>query len=178
MTSTTFLTTLLNETPEQKLIKFVFHNTEFLQKAIAEGSRTICSIPDIKYNTFRAYVVRCFYGSFCFYGKTRTLNLPNECFEALLNLLRSYNEFRPYIDYYRSSTKIVQTFERLFRYLLTKTVNKSALREAINFSGIGSNSMRRYAYKELSNDLIQHLTPHQITSLLSDSTSPLLCTSL
>ena len=111
MTSTTFLTTLSNETPEQKLIKFVFHNTEFLQKAIAEGSRTICSIPDIKYNTFRAYVVRCFYGSFCFYGKTRTLNLPNECFEALLNLLRSYNEFRPYIDYYRSSTKIVQTFE-------------------------------------------------------------------
>ena len=159
MHQTTYLATLTDETPEQKLIHFTFKNLSLLQDAINQAVCTLFSIQEIRWNTLKAFCKECFYGFYVFHGKTRTIDLLQLCYDSYLRLLSTYNEFRPYILYYSTNPELIIAFKSIFRILLN-TSDKTALRNAMNLHGIGSHSLRSYA---LSKTLLKLYTNLHLT---------------
>lgn len=60
MHQTTYLATLTDETPEQKLIHFTFKNLSLLQDAINQAVCTLFSIQEIRWNTLKHFAKNAF----------------------------------------------------------------------------------------------------------------------
>ena len=170
MHQTTYLATLTDETPEQKLIHFTFKNLSLLQDAINQAVCTLFSIQEIRWNTLKAFCKEYFYGFYVFHGKTRTIDLLQLCYDSYLRLLSTYNEFRPYILYYSTNPELIIAFKSIFRILLN-TSDKTALRNAMNLHGIGSHSLRSYALSKTLFKTVHELTPNRIRIALQGSNS-------
>lgn len=170
MQQTTYLATLTDETPEQKLIHFTFKNFSLLQEAINQAVCTLFSIQEIRWNTLQAFCKECFYGFYIFHGKTRTIDLPQLCYDSYLRLLSTYNEFCPYISYYSTNPELAIAFKSIFRILLN-TSDKTALRNAMNLHGIGSHSLRIIALSKTLSEMVHGLTPDRIRIELQGSNS-------
>ena len=127
MQQTTYLATLTDEMPKQKINPFHF------------------------------------YGFYIFHGKTRTIDLPQLCYDS-------------YISYYSTNQELTIAFKSIFRILLN-TSDKTALRNAMNLHGIGSHSLRIIALSKTLSEMVHGLTPDRIRIELQGSNS-FLCISL